>query len=98
MDRAGKVLSINKAEQSLFHQFARYDGCETESAIDGGLSEAFDYMARQLRVIFGNRDDTCIETRQPIVRIYSHLFWRDIAPTGLRQRFERKRRPFHGLN
>jgi hypothetical protein len=54
MDRAGKVLSINKAEQSLFHQFARYDGCETESAIDGGLSEAFDYMARQLRVIFGN--------------------------------------------
>jgi hypothetical protein len=30
------------------------------------------YITRQLRVIFGNKDETSIEAGQPIVRIYSH--------------------------
>ena len=72
MDLAGKVLSINRAAQSFFRQFAIYDGYQTGFSINGGLSEAFVYIAHQLRVIFGNRLETCIEAQQPIVRIHSH--------------------------
>jgi hypothetical protein len=72
MDRDGKVLSINRAARSLFHQFAIYDGRGTGFSINRGLSEEFGRIAHQLRIIFGRRDETCIEAPQPIVKIYSH--------------------------
>jgi transposase/DNA-binding CsgD family transcriptional regulator len=72
MDRTGKVLSINKAAQSLFYQFAIYDGNTTGFVANDRLSETLTHIARQLRMIFGQRDETCIEAQQPIVRIFSH--------------------------
>jgi len=72
MDRAGTVLSLNSAAHSLFHQFAMYDGLETDLSNSSETSAALRYIARLLQAIFGNRDDTSIETVQPIVRIYSH--------------------------
>jgi len=72
MDCTGKVLSINRAAQSLFHQFSIYEGSGIGSAVKGGLSQTFDHIARQLRVIFGNQDQACLDAQQPIIRIYSH--------------------------
>ncbi|MBV8054772.1 MAG: helix-turn-helix domain-containing protein [Deltaproteobacteria bacterium] len=72
MDRTGRVLSLNKAANALFRQFAIYDNWGTRVAANGGLSAALRYIARQLRAIFGNRDETSIEAGQPVVRIYSH--------------------------
>jgi transposase/DNA-binding NarL/FixJ family response regulator len=72
MDRAGKALSLNSAAQSLFHQFAMYDGLETGLSNRGEISAALCYVARLLQAIFGNRDETSIEAGQPVVRIYSH--------------------------
>lgn len=72
MDRAGKVLSVNRAAQSLFGQFAMYEGRGTELSRDGGISAALCYIASQLRAIFGHRDDISVEAEQPVIRIYSH--------------------------
>ncbi|MBV8362525.1 MAG: hypothetical protein JO189_32030 [Deltaproteobacteria bacterium] len=72
MDRGGKVLSMNSAAQSLFHQFAMYDGLETGLSNRGEISAALRYIARMLQAIFGNCDETSIEAGQPFVRIYSH--------------------------
>ena len=72
MDRGGRVLSVNSAAQSIFHQLAIYDGFETDLSSSGEMSAALGYIARQLRAIFGNRDETSIDAAQPVVRIYSH--------------------------
>jgi DNA-binding CsgD family transcriptional regulator len=72
MNRDGKVLSMNRAAQSLFLQFAIYDGWRTDLSRDGGLSAALCYIASQLRSIFGHREETSLEAGQPVVRIYSH--------------------------
>jgi transposase/DNA-binding CsgD family transcriptional regulator len=72
VDRDGKVLSVNRAAQSLFRQFAIYDNWVTGPSRDDTPSAAMSYIASQLRAIFGFRQEGTIEARQPVVRIYSH--------------------------
>jgi DNA-binding CsgD family transcriptional regulator len=72
MDRDGKVLSVNSAAQSLFRRFAMYDGLGTGLLTSGGPSNALNYIARQLRAIFGCRDEDSIEARQPRAWVCSH--------------------------
>jgi transposase/DNA-binding CsgD family transcriptional regulator len=72
MDRAGTVLSLNKAAQSLFRQFSVYDNWETHNSNNGRLSAQLRYVAHQLRAIFGDRDETAADANCPLVRMYSH--------------------------
>jgi len=72
MDRAGKVLSLNRAAHSLFFNFALYDDLGAEALTGGKLSAALNYIAQQLRMIFGSYDDASAEASVPLLRMYSH--------------------------
>jgi transposase/DNA-binding CsgD family transcriptional regulator len=72
MNWSGKVLSLNGAAKALFRQFAIYENREAGNSTSSGFSEALSHIARQLRAIFGNRDELSIGADQPLVRIYAH--------------------------
>jgi transposase/DNA-binding CsgD family transcriptional regulator len=72
MNWAGKVLSLNGAANALFRQFAIYDNWGAGFSANGGFSEALSYIARELRAIFGSRDELSIGADQPVVRMYAH--------------------------
>jgi transposase/DNA-binding CsgD family transcriptional regulator len=72
MDRAGKVLSLNRAAYSLFFNFAHYNDLDIKAFTSGKLSAALTYIAHQLRTIFGNYDDASAEASVPLVRMYAH--------------------------
>jgi transposase/DNA-binding CsgD family transcriptional regulator len=72
MDYAGRVLSVNRMAQSVFRQFAVYDGWTTATAHDDAPSAPFSYIACQLRAIFGSREEINLDAEQPVARIYSH--------------------------
>jgi transposase/DNA-binding CsgD family transcriptional regulator len=72
MNWTGKVLSLNAAARALFRQFAIYDNWEAGNSTSGGFSEALSHIARQLRAIFGSREELSIGADQPVVRMYAH--------------------------
>jgi transposase/DNA-binding CsgD family transcriptional regulator len=72
MNWRGKVLSLNGAAKALFRQFAIYDNRGAGISANRGFSEALSHIARELRVIFGSRDELSIGADQPVVRMYAH--------------------------
>jgi DNA-binding CsgD family transcriptional regulator len=72
MDRAGKVLSLNRAAHSLFFNFALYDDLGAKAFTSGKLSAALTYVAHQLRTILGSYDDASAAASVPLLRMYSH--------------------------
>jgi hypothetical protein len=98
MDRDGKVLSINRAARSLFHQFAIYDGRGTGFSINRGLfGGVWPYRAAASNHIWTPGRDLHRGTTTNRQNILAS-FWRDSAAARLCQRFERTRRPFHGTD
>ena len=72
MNWTGKVLSLNGAAKALFRQFALYDDSGAGISANSGFSEALSHLARELRAIFGSRDELSIRADQPTVRMYAH--------------------------
>lgn len=72
MNWRGKVLSLNGAAKALFRQFAIYDNRGAGISANRGFAEALSHIARELRAIFGSRDELSIGADQPVVRMYAH--------------------------
>jgi DNA-binding CsgD family transcriptional regulator len=72
MDRAGKVLSLNRGAHAIFNHFALCDGLSVKPFLQGQLDDALNYIARQLRAIFNASDEITAEAKVPLVRLHSH--------------------------
>ena len=72
MNWTGKVLSLNGAAKALLRQFAIYDNWGAEISASSGFSEALRQIARELRAIFGSREELSVGAGQPLVRMYAH--------------------------
>jgi transposase len=72
MNRAGKILSLNRAARSIFSHFALCDGFSANDFIKRNLYGALNYIAHQIQVIFDVTDDVTAQAEVPLVRLYSH--------------------------
>jgi len=96
MNWTGKVLSLNGAAKALLRQFAIYDNWGAEISASSGFSEALSQIARELRAIFGSREELSVGAGQPPGKDVCTPLRRHPAPAGLLQRFGRKPRALHG--
>jgi DNA-binding CsgD family transcriptional regulator len=72
MDHSGRVLSLNGAAHSLFGLFALYDDLDAGALTSGKFGAGMNYIAQQLRTIFGRSLDASAGASVPVVRLYSH--------------------------